>query len=545
MSSPASRTLIRGGRVFTSNPEHLWSESVVIHDDKIAFIGSAADALAAAGPNPQIIELNGGVVMPGFVDAHAHLLLTGAAILKAQLRTAKSLDDVRSRLIEWRKINPDAKRILGIGWQFSALPEGGPTKFMLDDIFPDVPVYLDAFDLHSCWVNSAALQELGIDDTTPNPIGGEIVRDPKTKEATGLLFENVAFLMIWPLLANVDEKTADSQLRAALAAYNETGVTTSVDMALQSQGLQAMRRAELDGTLSVRIVGHWFMNRDADPEKELEQVRLAARLSREYSSDFLKIVGIKIISDGSIDGCTAALTEPYTNGKNCDPIWDVESLQRVVTAADAAGLQIALHAIGDSAIRNAIDALEHAQRVNGTAGKSRHRIEHLEYTAESDVARLAPLGITASMQPVHIDPAIHTTWAEVMGEERSKRGFAWREFLDAGTTLAFGTDTPTAPYMPLHNMYIAATRKSPGDPTLPPHRPHNALPLPEAVIHGTKDAAWASFLQDKVGMLKEGLLADLIILDSDPFNQPPESLLTAKVIRTILGGRTVHEQSSN
>ena len=144
------------------------------------------------------------------------------------------------------------------------------------------------------------------------------------------------------------------------------------------------------------------------------------------------------------------------------------------------------------------------------------------------------------MQPVHIDPAIFSNWAAMLGTERAHRGFAWREFLDAGTTLAFGTDTPTAPHFPLHNMYIAATRRSPGDPTLTPHRPDNALPLAEAVVHATRDAAWASAVEGQVGTLEAGAFADLIVLDTDPFAAEPEALLTARVVRTIVGGRTVH-----
>jgi hypothetical protein len=535
----SSRILVHGGRVFTSDPDGLWAAAVVVDGDRIAFVGDEAGARAAAGDDAEMIDLAGGVAMPGFVDGHAHLLMTGAALLKAQLRTAGSLDEIRRRLVEWRAENPDAPRVLGISWQFSALPNATPHRDMLDDLFPDVPVYLDANDLHSTWVNSAALRELGITDDTPDPIGGEIVRDPATGQATGHLQENATVDMVWPLLSRVDDATRDAHLAATLAAYNETGVTTSVDMALERGALNAMQRAEANGTLTVRVMGHWIIHRDPDPAKELEQVATAVRLAAETHSDLLRVMGIKIIVDGTIDGCTAALIEPYTTGTNAEPIWDAESLERVVTAADAAGLQIALHAIGDQAIRIAIDALEHAAAVNGPRER-RHRIEHLEYTDEADVVRLAPLGITASMQPVHIDPAIYSNWGEMLGDQRANRGFAWREFLDAGTTLAFGTDTPTAPYEPLHNMYIAATRKSPGDPTLVPHRPDNALPLGEAVVHGTRDSAWASFLQDRVGMLRAGLLADVILLDGDPFAAAPEALLSAQVVRTLLGGRTVH-----
>ena len=205
-------------------------------------------------------------------------------------------------------------------------------------------------------------------------------------------------------------------------------------------------------------------------------------------------------------------------------------------AADV-GLSMTVHAIGDRAVRNAIDAIEQAIAANGSSGR-RHRIEHLEYVDEADVARLAPLGITASMQPVHIDPAILPNWAAMLGDDRVDRGFAWPEFLTAGTTLAFGTDTPTAPHLPLHNMYIAATRKSPGDPTIEPHRPDFALPLAESVVHGTRDAAWASFLEDQVGSIRAGHKADLVMLDCDPFVLAPDSLLTANVLETIVAGRT-------
>lgn len=534
-----ARTLVLGGRIFTSDPDRLWADAMVVEGDRIVHVGDEVSARAAAGADADVVDLVGGVAMPGFVDGHAHLLMTGASLLKAQLRFCTSLDEIREKLVEWRAANADAPRVLGIAWQYSSLPGGRPHKDMLDDLFPDVPVYLDAFDLHSAWVNSAALRELGIDRDTPDPIGGEIVRDPATGEATGHLQENACVNYVWPLLGRVGDAGRDRHLAATLRAYAETGVTTAVEMALEEVDLAALRRAEEVGTLTIRVAAHCFMHRDVDPGKELAQVQRAAELAAGHSSDLLSVVGIKIIGDGTIDGCTAALSEPYTTGTNCEPIWDEGSLRRVVLAADEAGLQIAIHAIGDRTIRMAVDALEEATRVNGTGGR-RHRIEHLEYTADEEIGRLAPLGITASMQPVHIDPIIYSNWGAMLGDERAAKGFAWRAFLKAGTTLAFGTDTPTAPHEPLHNMYIAATRQSPYDDSLPPHQPHNALPLEEAVMHGTRDSAWASFLEDKVGVLREGLYADFIVLDRDPFVEGPKALLEAQVVRTVLGGRTVH-----
>ncbi|MCU1396607.1 MAG: putative hydrolase [Ilumatobacteraceae bacterium] len=533
------------GRVFTSDPERLWAEAVAIEGEHIKRVGDLADVVAAAGPDAVLTDVGTGVVLPGFVDAHSHLGMTGDALLQAPLRTAKDLPEVQRRLREWADARPDAPRILGLGWGYWAVPDGVPTRQMLDAVSTDRPIYTEASDLHSNWVNTRALEELGITADTPDPIGGRIVRDPVTGEATGHLLENASVNMVWPMLADVDDATRDGYLRAALDAYNAAGVTTAVDMALDGDMLGAMQRAETAGALSVRVVGHWLIHRTGDPVTEAAQVdrvvRLVARLA-EQPSPRLRVIGIKIIVDGTIDGCTAALINPYANGTNDPGIWDLDALQPVVTAADAAGLQIALHAIGDQAVRNAIDAFEHAGIVNGIAATAarRHRIEHLEYADEADVGRLAALGITASMQPAHADPAGLANWMAMLGDARADRGFAWREFLDAGTTLAFGSDTPTAPHYPLHNMYIAATRKLPSDSTIPPHRPDNALPLEQAVVHATRDAAWASFAEDHVGTIRPGTFADLIVLDSDPFTAAPESLLTARVVRTIVGGHTVH-----
>ena len=510
----------------------------MIDGERIVFVGERDAALAFAGADADSTNLNGGVAMPGFVDAHAHLLMTGACIAKAQLRTAAGLGEIQQRVAAWAAANPHAPRVLGVSWQFSAVPGGAPNRQMLDAVVSDRPVYLDANDLHSSWVNTAALAELGIDRNTPDPIGGRIVRDANG-DATGHLLENATVELVWPLLGRISNAERDQQLALALRAYNETGVTSAVDMAVNAEGLATMSRAEQDGTLTVRIIAHWIVHRAETPAEELAQVEQAAHMAATYNSDQLRVVGIKLITDGTIDACTAAMIDPYSNGTNCGPIWDDESLTRVVVAADAAGLQIALHAIGDAAVRSAIDALEHAAQVNGTSGR-RHRIEHLEYTDEADVVRLAGLGITASMQPVHIDPAVYDNWGAMLGEPRANRGFAWREFLDAGTLLAFGTDTPTAPHEPLHNMYIAATRKSPGNPALKPHRPDNALPMAEAVIHGTRDAAWASQLDHLVGDLTVGKAADIIVLDQDPFALGPDSLLTARVVETIMSGATVY-----
>ena len=345
--------------------------------------------------------------------------------------------------------------------------------------------------------------------------------------------------MIMPLLAEVDDATRDGWLAAAVTAYHRSGTTAAVDMAVDEPGLRCIERAEQAGRLPLRLFGHWVVFRTDDPAEELAQVARAAELCQQYRSDRFRMVGIKLLVDGVIDACTASMKNPYTDGSNADPIWDAESLTRVVTAADAAGIQVAMHAIGDHAVHIALNALESAAATNSTSGR-RHRIEHLEFADAADIPRLGQLGVTASMQPVHVDPAYLANWAAVLGNERARRGFVWPEYVESGATLAFGTDSPTAPHHELPNMYIATTRSSPSQPELPPHRPDWALSLDDSVVHGTRDAAWASFAEDAIGSLREGQFADFIVIDADPFMDGPPSLLTANVVRTVFAGETVH-----
>lgn len=526
----------RGGRVWTADPDRPWAESIVVRGERIAHVGPDTDAADHAGPGASVVDLDGRVVLPGFVDGHAHVLMTGEAQLRAALTDAQDLSEIQRRISVWAKENPDAPRVLGRGWLYSAVPGGRPSKELLDAVIADRPVYLDANDYHSAWVNSAALAELGITADTPDPVGGRIIRDPATGEPTGHLEETAAQNLAWAFLAEAaTDADRDRSLAAACSAYLSAGVTCAVDMAMDERGLATMVRAERSGALPLRVVGHWFIHRSPDPDEHLAQLERAAELAAIHHSDRLRITGVKFVVDGVIDGCTASLLSPYADGSAPEPIWDFASLAPAVAAADAAGLQVALHAIGDRATRIALDALEHAQRVNGPRPR-RHRIEHLEYVDPADVARLGALGVTASMQPVHADPAIREHWAAMLGDARAERGFAWPEMTAAGARLVFGTDAPTAPHPPLPNMYIASTRKSALEHDLSALQPHFAVPLTQAIRHATADSAWACRAEASLGRLSEGLLADFVVLDGDPFAAAPDALLGMAIDRTVVGG---------
>lgn len=531
-------TLYAGGRVFTADLERPWADALVTDDELIVAVGSLGECAVVAGPDCERVEVTGCVVMPGFVDGHAHLLMTGSALGKAQLRTATSLEEIRRRLVEWAEANPHEPYVLGTSFLFDALPNNEPTRAMLDDLFPDRPVFIDSFDLHCGWVNSAALSLMEITADTPDPIGGEVRRDA-SGQATGYLLETALVDHMWGFLARTDDATRDRHLATAMTALNESGTTTAVDMAVSADDAATFTRAEADGSLTLRVIGHWSVHNSGVESTNLAQVEEAARRRDLHTGPMFRVAGIKIVVDGTIDACTAAMIDPYTNRTNAEPIWPADALNPVVELADKLGLQVACHAIGDLAVRIAIDAIERAQRINGTSGR-RHRIEHLEYADAADIPRLGALGITASMQPVHCDPAIAGNWAEMLGPERAPDGFNWPGYTSTGATLAFGTDTPTAPHMPLPNMYIAATRRSPDDPTLEPTRPDFALPVDESIVHGTHDAAWASFEEGRLGVLQPGACADLVVIDDDPFARGPSALLSASVRRTVVGGRVVH-----
>ncbi|HAP75240.1 MAG TPA: amidohydrolase [Acidimicrobiaceae bacterium] len=532
------------GRVFTADPDAPWAEALVARDGVITYVGTLEQARAVAADAAEAIEA-AGVVLPGFIDAHAHVLSHGHALRRASLRPCTDLQQIHHEISRWLAANSDAPRVLGVGWTFSAVPGSTPTRHHLDAVVADRPVYLDASDLHSVWVNTAALAELGITDDTPDPIGGRIVRDA-AGHATGLLLENAGYHIAWPVMNRTTSADNDAALQAAIAAYLAGGTTAAVDMALDTPSLQALLRADSAGRLPFTVVAHWLINRTGELATELEQVTQAAELAAAHSSGRVRVAGIKLITDGTIDGCTAGMCQPFTNGEPGEMVWPRDALEPVVLAADEAGLQIAAHAIGDLAVRTVLDVFEVAaarRAARGDTRERRHRIEHLEYVDTADVARLAPLGVTASMQPVHCDPAYLDNWEELLGPERAQRGFAWPEYLAHGTTLAFGTDTPTADYRALLNMYIAATRRSPHVPSARPLRPDWALPMEAAVVHGTRDAAWASFEERRRGMLRVGLTADLCILDGDPFEAGPEALLDAAVTHTVVNGRVAYRAS--
>lgn len=538
MAATAGASLFINGRILSKAEVGLegkatFAESMFVKDGVIKAIGSQAELAEFQGDGVVTQDLKGQTVLPGFVDGHMHLLLLGQALRKVGVEHCKTRDDILATLREYAKANPDVPRILAKGWMHSMTPDGVDAS-MLDDIDPR-PIFVDTKDLHSTWCNSAGLAEMNLGDM-PDPAGGTIQRDEHGKP-NGVLNEGAVLSIAWPHLAQVAtiQERIDCMM-AAFASYHASGYTGIVEMAMDEpswDALLALREQHPD--FNMRIVAYWLIKPSNTEEERSRQVTKAIALRKQFNKETspdLRIAGIKIICDGIIDACTSYLSEPYAVAPSPPPVWTPEDLDPIVKQAADAGIQIALHAIGDAAIRMAVDMLERHTQPGG-----RHRIEHLELASPEDAKRLGKLGLTASIQPVHADPAILRAWPRLIGEHRCGRAFAYREFADAGALMALGSDAPTAPWNPLHNIYVATTRRSAREPECDEVvNEHFRLGICESVVAGTAGAAQSVFADDRVGSLEVGKLADFIVVDME---WDARSLLKSQMKETWFGGKRV------
>jgi predicted amidohydrolase YtcJ len=540
----AADILLLRGRVWTAEANPAWADAIAVRGGRIVAVGSTAEVENLRGPRTEVIHLGGRLVLPGFEDAHSHLLDGCLSLDRVDLSDLPDVASIQARIRQWARERPQAAWVTGGGWAYGSFPGGLPTKKLLDAVVPDRPALLESYDGHSAWANSKALALASITKATKDPANGVIVRDPRTGEPTGALKEKPAVDLVKLKVPEPGPGEKYQALLKGLRLLNSLGITSLQDAGLLSptddveSDLGLLDRVRREGRLGMRVSAVV----QVQPDKVEPTVALAKRLMARYRDPFLRVIGVKLFVDGVIESKTAALLEPYAGDPATGlPNWTPEALEQAVTLADREGLQVWLHAIGDRGVRMALDAHEAALRANGRLDR-RGRIEHIETIDAKDVPRFKPLGVIASMQPLHANPDQNTlgAWAESLGEERVSRGFAWALLEKAGARLAFGSDWPVVTPSVLRGLYCAVTRKtkdgSPSGGWLPQH----AVSLESALRHYTLDAAYASFEEAQKGSLEPGKRADLVVLSDDIFKGAPEAILKTKVLLTLVEGKAVY-----
>ena len=526
--------LITNARVFTADPSNPWAEAVAVGGNRILFVGSAADARTFAGPRTEVVDAAGRTLLPGFIDTHYHLLWGSLGLAAAQLGEAHSLDAIAEHLLAWMEANPQREWVVGRGLIYSAIRPGEVLdRHFLDRLSPDRPVFLTAFDGHTCWANTEALRRADLLHAPAVSEGSEIVADPATGLATGELREPGAFEPIRSLVPKPDEAGRRAMLGRGLELTAQMGITSVHNM--DGQDSQLLRYAALEdlGELTCRV----YLPYDVKPETPAEALQEAVAWREKFTGDMLHCGSVKFFMDGVLESYTALMVDGFGDmpDNRCSALFQAEHFNRMAAEADRLGLQIFVHACGDGAVRRTLDGYAHARRVNG-ARDSRHRVEHIEVIHPDDIPRFAELDVVASMQPLHAPQHAGSShvWVHRAGEERYPLSFAWETLRQAGTRLIYGSDWPVVSNNPLLGIYNGLNRQPwrPGDP-------EQRQALEDLLIGYTRDAAWAEFQEDRKGMLRAGFLADLALLSGDIFATPAEEVGGMTVDLTVCDGRVV------
>ncbi len=532
--------VLRGGRIVTADAGHPEAKALAARDGRIVALGTADEIAPFIGEGTEVLELGGALAIPGFIEGHGHFLGLGDAALQLDLRSAKSFDEILLRVEEAVVSTPPGEWIRGRGWhqeKWDRSPEpqveGFPVHGALSVIAPDHPVALTHASGHAVFVNAMAMELAGIDRSTPDPPGGEILRDAKG-DATGLLRESAENLVAAALVAAGDSLVKRRVELASLECLRN-GITSFQDAGSPFSDVDALQRAAHEGDLAVRL---WVMVRDSN---EALAEKLASYKSVGEADDMLSVAAIKLSIDGALGSRGAWLLEPYSDslestGLNLIPLAEA---QRTAELAIEHGVQLCIHAIGDRANREVLDLYATTFAAHPDKSDLRWRVEHAQHLHPDDLPRFAELGIIASMQAVHCTS--DGPWVpDRLGEERSASGaYLWRRLIDSGAVVSNGTDAPVEDVDPIANFYATVTRRmGNGEVFYPDER----LTRMEALESQTIKAAYAAFEEDRKGSLAPGKLADMTVLSRDILTIPEEEILDAEVLYTIVGGRVVYRR---
>ncbi len=538
LGAPAPAELVfTNSAVYTVDGARSWAEAVGVSDGRIVFVGTGAAAKAWIGPSTKVVDLGGKMLLPAFHDSHVHPISGGVEMSECDLNGLATQAELLDAVRKYAASHPAAKWIRGGGWELPTFPGGNPSKTLLDGVVKDRPVFLSATDGHSVWVNSKALAMAGVTKTTPDPPHGRIERDA-TGEPSGALREDAAEL-VGRLLPPHDAKELAAGLGAALRLANGFGLTSLQEASASEDELKAYAAADTAGTLTARVYASIYV----DPGKGVSEVPRLVWLRGKYHGRRLRANGAKIFADGVLETRTAAVLEPYIGfgddrGKaNLTP----EAFKALATALDKEGFQIHIHAIGDRAIRDALDALEAAEKANGRRD-ARHHVAHLELLEPPDIPRFRRLGVVANFQPfwANGDTYITEMTEPFLGPERSRWLYPIASVLAAGGVAAFGSDWSVSSMNPLDGIEVSVTHRQPSKGPGPAWLPQEQIALPAAIAGYTIGGAYLDFTEKETGSIEVGKAADLIVLDRNLFEIPPSQIHEAKVLSTLLEGKEVY-----
>ena len=534
-ASPPPDLILVSGKVWTGDLARPEVQAIAVRSGRIVAVGTDAEIRPLAGPSTTVLDARGRRVLPGLIDAHTHMSMGGFNLLAVDLRRTKDPADLTRQLGAFARTKPPGVWLTDGAWDHEQWsPPRLPTREMLDPATGDRPTCLQRQDGHMIVCNSLALKLAGITRETPDPPGGVIVRDP-SGQPTGVLKDAAMDAVNRVRPARTPEEL-DTALRAAMTEAARVGVTSVQDLPGDPGDLAAWRKLRDAGALTVRVnyrpsLTNWPAARDA---------RMRIR-----QDEWLRVGGVKGYADGSLGSSTALFELPYTDDPKNRGVFAAEAIplsrmEERVAGADAAGLQVEIHAIGDRANREILDLYERVARKNGPKDR-RFRIEHAQHLRPADVSRFAALGVIASMEPYHaIDDG---RWAETrIGTERCRTTYAFRSLLDAKARLAFGSDWDVAPLSPILGISAAAARRTIDGKHPDGWFPEQRVTVAEAVRAYTSDAAYAAFEEQEKGTLAAGKLADFVVLDRDVFAVPAAEIENVQVDQTVVGGKIVFER---
>ncbi|MEJ8819982.1 amidohydrolase [Lacibacter sp. H407] len=532
--------VVLNGRIFTGNEQQPFAEAMAVRKNRIVAIGTTVDIKAMIGSSTKQYQLNGKLVIPGFNDAHIHFLSGSLGLSTVDLNQSKTPEEAVAEVVKYAKKNPSAKWITGLGWQYTIFPGGMPTKEMLDAVISDRPVYIRAYDGHSAWVNSKALQLAGITKETSYTGFGSIVKDAKG-EPTGALSEG-AMQLVAKFIPPITREEKLAAIKKGLQYAASLGITSVQNASGSIDEFELYNELYTKGELTLRYAAAFSANKNTKPEDIAQYVQLKNKFK---GNRMLTADAIKFMLDGVIESHTAVMMDDYSDAgedgktKNGTFALPLETYRLLVSAFDKAGFRIYTHAIGDRSVHEALNAYEAAQKQNNSTG-TRHRVEHIEQCKPEDVQRFLQLNVLPSMQPIHADPATIAVWAKAVGEQRLPFSFAWQSMLQSKATLVFGSDWPACIDLnPIHGLHVAANRQTTDGLPTGGWIPQQRIGMKEALLAYTNAGAYSSFEETDKGKLLPGYLADFVVLSQDLFSIPTAAIHQTNVLLTVVDGREV------